>query len=242
MADAASHRRRVDALIGGQPPGDGDGVVASLDRLCRAVCQDLELVGAAATLMPSVGAHTVAAAFPAQAHDLEEAQFGVGEGPSRDVFAARRPVLVSDLERDGSLRWPAWVPVALTAGVLSSYSFPLHVGAAVFGVIGLYPGRTPGLDASGLEVALVFADVATELLVDGSLPEDGHRLDDGLDATLDHHAHVYQAQGMVMVELGVSLAEALARMRAHAWASGQDLTTLAGEILAGREMPGRADR
>jgi len=83
--------------------------------------------------------------------------------------------------------------------------------------------------------------VATEILLDGSLPQDGRRLEPGLDATLDTHAHVYQAQGMVMAELGVSLAEALARMRAHAWATGQDLTTLAGEILAGRERPGRDD-
>ena len=189
--------------------------------------------------MPSVGAHTVAAAFPQAAHALELAQFGVGEGPSRDAFAARRPVLVSDLAKDGVSRWPGWVPVALTAGVLSSYSFPLHVGAVIFGVLGLYPGRAPGLDAGGLETALVYADVATEMFLDGSLPEGGHRLEPGLDATLDTHAHVYQAQGMVMVELGVSLGEALARMRAHAWATGRDLTTLAGEIVAGREMPSR---
>lgn len=239
MADAASHRRRVDALIDGEPPGAGDGVVASLDRLCRAVCHDLGLVGAAATLVPSVGAHTVAAAFPESARLLEESQFGVGEGPSRDVFSARRPVLVSDLARDGLSRWPGWAPEALAAGVGSSYSFPLHVGAAVFGVLGLYPARAPGLDGQGLETALVFSDVATEMLLDGSLPGDGHQLEQGLRDTLDTHAHVYQAQGMVMVELGVSLAEALARMRAHAWATGQDLTTLAGEIVAGREMPSK---
>lgn len=214
-------------------------MVASLDRLCRAACEDLDLSGAAATLMPSVGAHTVAAAFPTAAHALEVAQFGVGEGPSRDAFTGRRPVLVSDLAQDGLPRWPGWAPAALAAGVLSSYSFPLQVGAATFGVLGLYPGRSPGLDAAGLETALVFAEVATEMLLDGSLSGDGRQLERGLGATLDTHAQVYQAQGMVMVELGVSLAEALARMRAHAWATGQDLTTLAGEIVAGREMPSR---
>ncbi len=82
---------------------------------------------------------------------------------------------------------------------------------------------------------------AGEVLVDGTLPRRDGEVGTTLSQALDGQAHVYQAQGMVMVELGVSLAEALARMRAHAWSTGQDLTTLAGEIVAGRAMPTRDD-
>jgi hypothetical protein len=39
---------------------------------------------------------------------------------------------------------------------------------------------------------------------------------------------------MVMVDLGISLQEALARMRAQAYASEQDLADLATDILGGR--------
>jgi hypothetical protein len=39
---------------------------------------------------------------------------------------------------------------------------------------------------------------------------------------------------MVMVDLGITLQEALARMRAQAYASDQDLADLAADILAGR--------
>ena len=39
---------------------------------------------------------------------------------------------------------------------------------------------------------------------------------------------------MVMVQLGVSLSEALARLRAHAFASDQDLADLAADVLAER--------
>ncbi|GEP35299.1 hypothetical protein NSZ01_30670 [Nocardioides szechwanensis] len=213
-------------------------MVESLGRLCRAAKDDLDLWGATATLMPSVGTHAVVAASSEQARELEETQFGVGEGPSTDVFVSRRPVLVSNLEKSGLSRWPGWAPEAVAAGVLSCYSFPLHVGAAIFGVLGLYPARAAGLDPTGLDTALVFSEVATELLLDGSAPGD-RQLARSLGAALDTHAHVYQAQGMVMVELGVSLAEALARMRAHAWVTGQDLTVLAGEIVAGRAMPSK---
>ena len=45
---------------------------------------------------------------------------------------------------------------------------------------------------------------------------------------------VYQAQGMVMVELGVTLEVALARMRAVAFADGISLQELAADIVAGR--------
>jgi hypothetical protein len=122
------------------------------------------------------------------------------------------------------------------------YAFPLHVGASIFGVLTAYMGSGRRLEAASLETALVFSEFATEALLDGFTQFDGHELEPSLDATLATNGYVYQAQGKVMVELGVSLPEALARMRAHAWATGQDLTTLARDILEGRRMPTRDPR
>ncbi len=62
-----------------------------------------------------------------------------------------------------------------------------------------------------------------------------------IDRGLDGHAHVYQAQGMVMVQLGVALPEALARMRAHAYAHDVTLVELATEIVEGRTRLMRGD-
>ena len=45
---------------------------------------------------------------------------------------------------------------------------------------------------------------------------------------------VYQAQGMVMVDLGVGLAEALVRLRAHAFLEGRPLADVARDVVAGR--------
>ncbi|GAA4711609.1 GAF and ANTAR domain-containing protein [Nocardioides conyzicola] len=236
MADAELTRHRVERLLRAQR-GNGDvggGTVATLERLCRCVCQDLDLFGAAVTLMPGTETHVVSAASGPGSRRLEESQFGAGEGPTSAAFASRRPVLVADLRVEGALRWPGWVAEALDAGVNAVYAFPLQVGASVFGVLALYAADSPGLDTEGLHTALVFADLATETLLDSSMPTDGLQLEHDLDKTLGTHAHIYQAQGMLMVDLGISLAEALARMRAHAWATGQDLATLAGEIVAGR--------
>jgi AmiR/NasT family two-component response regulator len=43
---------------------------------------------------------------------------------------------------------------------------------------------------------------------------------------------VYQAQGMVMIQLGVPLGEAMARLRAHAYAQDRTLGSVARDIVA----------
>lgn len=242
VAEHESMRQRADELLRSHPLGDSGGVTAELGRVCCVVCEDLSLLGAALTLMPGLDAHAVAAASSTPTRRLEEAQFGVGTGPTRDAFDTRRPVLISDLERSGPLRWPGWVPMALDAGVAAVYAFPLLIGATNFGVLTLYVGgATATLDAQGLTTALVYSQIATEILLDGPGSGDLRHLQPDLDVVLETHAHVYQAQGMLMVDLGISLPEALARMRAHAWATGQDLTTLAGEIVAGQTRLPRDD-
>ena len=59
-------------------------------------------------------------------------------------------------------------------------------------------------------------------------------LDLDLDGMLVPRLEVYQAQGMVMVDLGVSLTEAMALLRAHAFTLGQPLGDVAREVVAGR--------
>jgi AmiR/NasT family two-component response regulator len=61
----------------------------------------------------------------------------------------------------------------------------------------------------------------------------GSGIDADLDDALSHRLEVYQAQGMVMVDLGVSLDEAMVRMRAHAYAHERGLTVVARDIVGG---------
>ena len=96
MDDSGSTRRHVEELL--LRHRSVDGVVGALEGLCRAMAEELALVGAVVTLMPGVGAHAISASSSAAARKVEEAQFGVGEGPTRDAFRARRPVLVAELE------------------------------------------------------------------------------------------------------------------------------------------------
>jgi AmiR/NasT family two-component response regulator len=58
-----------------------------------------------------------------------------------------------------------------------------------------------------------------------------------------HRAEIDQATGMLTVQLGVSAAEAFARLRAYAYAQDRRLAEVAGDIVARRlrlspDLPG----
>ena len=218
-----------------EPAAPDEGIADALDRLCRCAAQELGLAGAAVTLVPTSGAHAVSAASNHATRQHEEEQFEVGEGPTQDVFASQRPVLVTDIERTAS-RWPGYAPAASAAGVRTIFALPLQVGAATFGVLTLYGPDPRSFDRAEMQTALMFAELATELLMDNSTAEPAVGLDPDHHAAMAIHGQIYQAQGMTMVDLGVSLPEALARMRAHAYATGQDLAELATDIIAGRTV------
>lgn len=236
LTEAEAMRQRIEALL--RQEGDGQdrscGLGARLARLCRVAADDLGLLGSAVTLLPALDAHVISAASSLAARRLEHAQFEIGEGPARDAFMGRRPVLVGDLAHRGCRRWPGWAPMAVEDGVHGVSSIPLCVGASFFGVLTLYSGADLRLEGARLQAALIFADIATEVLLDAALPHERQVFEQELGSALDTDACVYQAQGMIMAELGIPLSAALARMRAHAWATGQDLADLASEIVAGR--------
>ena len=235
MVDGADHHPRQSALelVLAMPRGGSRGLAGVRDRVCRAAADELRLLGAVATLMSSTETPAVSAASNATTRRLEEHQFGLGEGPTRDAHAMHRPVVETDLEAAGWRRWPAFASVASAAGAGAVCALPLQVGAVSFGVLTLYFPVTRGISVQDLRTGLDFAEFASEVLVNSS-GADGERLDLDLPAVLDTEGHIYQAQGMVMVDLGVGLAEALARMRAYAYATDQPLSRVAADIVAGR--------
>ncbi len=231
-------RERAQALLTDWL-GVDDDLGAGLDRLCLAATSELRLAGAAVTLMTRGGFQAVAGASDGKSQDLEEMQFSLGEGPSCDAFGSGRPVLVPDLE-PAFVRWPGYVPASLRAGVCAAYTFPLQLGAMRFGVITFYADQPSSLGAPELTLCMIFAELATELLLDksaaGSIASTIAATDagrSGLGNALNFRTEIYQAQGMVMVALEVTLVEALARMRAHAFSRGLDLNEVALGIING---------
>lgn len=235
-ATARDRHARATALVAAEPDGELEGALGSLQRLCRALVQDLSVTGATVNLMSGTGSEGVAAGSDERSERIDELQFTFGEGPCHDAFASRRPVLTADLQAAATRRWPGYGPAAREWGVGAVFAFPLNVGAAGLGVLDVYADQPRFLTDEQLAMALTFAEIATGVILDGQAITTDGQLTPGLHLVLDYRSEIYQAQGMVMVQLGVSLAEALARLRAHAFASDLDLADLARDILAGRKQ------
>jgi hypothetical protein len=231
--DAAARYAKARAQIAGEESGGLDGVVGILHRLCRSLTANLDITGAAVILMSAGESDGVAAASDERSRALGELPFAMGEGPCHDAYIARRPVLTPDLREVPGGRWPGYASAALSSGVHAIFAFPLHVGAASFGVLDAYAERPGSLSIEQEAMALTFAQIATEILLDGDLTTPYGKLDPGLSTALDGRAEIHQAQGMVVVDLGIPPAQALARMRAYAFASGTPLIELARKIIDG---------
>lgn len=213
------------------------GLAAGLQRVCRAAASSLGLVGAVVHLITGEREALVASSDE-ESRRLGELPFEVGEGPCLEAFALARPVLVPDLLIMGPSRWPGYLSALDGQGLRASYSFPLHVGAVRLGVLDLYGASARSLAPDELSLALVFARVATDALLTAADGSSVGLFDDPQLGAMDGRLEVHQAQGMVTVDLGVDLAQALALMRAHAFSRDVALLELARHILEGERLPG----
>lgn len=216
---------RVRALVDAQreAPAGAVGPVSDLRPLCLAVAQAMPARGAGVSVLTESGTRLMAAASDEVSGRIDELQFTLGEGPCMDAFATRRPVLEPDLEVAGCARWPAYARAASAEGARAVFAFPLQVGAARLGVLDLHRDRSGDLSRAEFSLGVTFAQVATALLLDSQESAVNGRAAAGLDEHLGGHTVLHQAQGMVMVQLGVTLVEALALLRAYAYSRDRDL-------------------
>ena len=210
-------------------------------------CRSATLVsGVGLAVTGTAAVSSVLAATDGSSQEMEDLQFLLGEGPCVDAVTSGRPVLVSDLAGQAGQRWPAYTAGARARGVLASFAFPLQVGAVGIGVLDLYEASSGPLTEGQHATALAFADAATAVLL--HLQYGATQLTDDEDGTragrrrgalaavevVDRRAVVHQATGMVSVQLGVGLAVALVRLRAHAFGTDRSVLEVASDVVVRR--------
>jgi GAF domain-containing protein len=155
-----------------------------------------------------------------------------------DAAAARRPVLIADLGRDGPARWPMYSDAVHDAGIRAIFAFPLLVGAAQLGVLDLFRAEPGPLSDPELGRAFGLADEAVAILLDDQARGDG---EEASGVAMAGPVELFQAQGMVMVQIGGTLTEAMSRIRAYAYAENRRLIDVARDII-GRDLRFDRDR
>lgn len=196
-----------------------------------------EAVGAGAGLSMSAGgrSHEPVFATDSRSNELEDLQATLGQGPSVDVIGGVGPVLEGELARAEALaRWPEFAPTAVARGVAAIFAVPVGVGAARLGVMGLYRDWPGLLSQDQFNAVLLYADAVLMLALD----ERGGLAPGAVDlfgpGFTERRAEVHQAAGMISVQLGVSVTDALVTLRARAYAEGRTIAEVAADVVARR--------
>ena len=167
---------------------------------------------------------------PGASAQLDDLQFTLGEGPGVDALRGLSLVLEHDLDGVPRSRWPVLLPELAALPVSAVFCFPLAVGAAGVGVLTLHRGRTGPLSPAQMDDALVLAAALTGVVLGGDAPPG----DPEGDGTGLHRVVVHQASGMVSVQAGVPVTQALLLLRAHAYRYGRTVVDVAEDVVARR--------
>jgi GAF domain-containing protein len=211
-----------------------DGAGVETRRLCEVSAETTSMNGAGVMLMSDdVPQGSVCTSNPVSAL-IEQVQYSLGEGPCIDAYNQDRPVLEPDLAQPARPRWLAFTQPVLEAGARAVFGFPLRVGAVRLGALNLYRDQPGPLSDDQHADALVVADIAAELILMLQAGAPSGVLAAELEAGADFHLVVHQASGMIAAQLAVNVAEALVRLRAHAFANDRPLAEVAADVVARR--------
>jgi hypothetical protein len=217
------------------PPPELRGPEMLAVRLARACVAALPVDGAGLSLHDLHGLRTPIGASDPAAAQAERLQFTHGEGPCMRAHDDGTAIAFDEalLARN----WPDLQEALLGETPFRAVlSLPLLPPLGPVVVLDLYvrdPDVLPATDREDVEdvtIAVTRAMVAAAL---GAPVEEGRRgWWDGPDAL--RRARVWQATGMVNVALGLDTEDALAALRAHAFATGQVIDDLADDLVEGR--------
>ncbi len=107
----------------------------------------------------------------------------------------------------------------------------MRVGTVRLGALNLYRVRASPLTDDEHADALVIAEVAARWVLEaqaGAPPED---IPTELEIGADFHFAVHNAAGITSVQLGISVTEALIRLRAYAFATNRMISDVAQDVI-----------
>ena len=203
------------------------------ERLARACANVLPIDGAGVSLFFAPDRRLPLGASDPDSAEAERLQFTVGEGPCLTAHARGEPVVADEAAIRSD--WPSFYDALLTrTEIRGVMSIPLQNGLQGVGALDLYVSPPNDIAAVALHDAEIVAEQVSSLL-QTQRRHSGHPGEGPawLDApAAERRSRVWQAIGFVNSGLGVSSPQALALLRAHAFAAGSSLDELAAGLVS----------
>jgi hypothetical protein len=225
MASFDDLLNRLTTAVTGHDPG-----LPLSTRLCDSYRQLAGADGAAITVRYEDPARVTLCATDDNSAKLEDLQDVLGEGPGHSA-ATSGQIELCLIPAGASPRWSIFVDAAQDIVESAAiHAIPMHPDADVFGVITLYespqPRGAPKLAPNELKF---LADV-----VGAALVTEGAGLDEFDRGPWASRSEVHVATGMVVAQMKIAPDDALALLRAHAFAHQMTLSDLASAVVERR--------
>lgn len=190
-------------------------------------------------LLTRHGQLTTVAASDETIAQMDRDQYATGEGPCVAAAAEGHWFHVESLVDE--VRWPQFIPRAITSGIASILSTPLMVSDHSVGSLNIYSNTSRAFGPKDQELAALFASqasgVLTEARPDQTVEEAAQRLRHGLVV----RESIAQAQGVIMAG-GASAEAAYADLRRSARHGDMTVAERAGQVLASARHQGPVDQ
>ena len=212
-------RRWSEALVNPQAQSD----------FLAAVAETLGASGAALTLFGPDGTETPAAASDPAIRTAQYLEFTLGQGPAHATMELGRPVTAAGGQMQEA--WPVYGPALEELGIYAVAAVPVDMVSAPLGALTIFdPPMAAGPDLDSFRAA---ADTLAASLALDPGPADAEQLADWPPMLNEagQWATVNQATGMVSVQCGCGTADALALIRAHAFAENRPVGQVAADIV-----------
>ncbi|MCA0145177.1 GAF and ANTAR domain-containing protein [Blastococcus sp. LR1] len=211
-----------------------DSVLDEIVRLARqGLAEDIE---ASVTLIRQ-GSPFTAAYSGDLAKDLDEQQYGRGDGPCLEAATHGRPVTIPDTAADD--RWPDYLRVVRERGCRSVMSLPFPVQEQLSGGLNVY-GRGPAaVDGEARGFAERFASYAAVVAGNMLAYEQAREQAQNLQIALKSRAVIDQAKGVLMERFKLTADQAFQTLARLSMEGNTKVRAVAEHVVTTGEVPKR---
>jgi hypothetical protein len=171
------------------------------------------------------------ASTSAVAEACDAVQYALDEGPCLDAIWDDACYLTEDTRNDA--RWPRWGPRVAEHGVGSVLSIRLATSTETLGALNLYAERVNGFTTDDVDLALIYAQHATNAVSVALLVS-------GLEAAVDSRHDIGVAQGILMHKYGITKEQSFEVLRRFSSHTNVKLREVAAHVVQAGDLPAKS--